>query len=729
MIITRQKKIPWSWVLMTHLPWAAMLFASAVNTVVFTLEVRKFTANPTRIAMLFTMMGFVWLILSPCIHFISDRVWTRWGRRKIFYFPGIALQVILIPFIPFAPNLSVLVGMFVVNQLSTIITQPKESLAQEVIPNHLRGRGAIIQTIFVQTGLFAYNIALIGRFDDVLFDTPLSGFFGGLLRGEHLMFWVFSAALLSVIFIVGLGIKEMKPKNFSSLREDLGGKITLWRFVKKLFIDCFAGSLWPIYLLIVARVLYAMNLGAMVVLMYTDQWGYSTQDMGTNQALSMIMSMAAMTFLFPLIDRYNRLKTFKSIISFGLTLKLAWYVFVMFFCPDNRPALWQILLIGESIGIVGHFASAVCSPLIYEFVPIDRLGTANAGIGMVGGLLGTLIWPLIGAWITFFSTLLYPAAGNNASTVLAQNMNRAEARVMVKQWEQQTGGTYAATLVTPFGVEAKEGRQWDFRQIDPEAEKIKEKIARIEDRINALKGEIADAEFKKQEDIRLVKQAAMDERVAEVKALDALLEEKALAFRAFLETVLGDRLTDSREAILNAGIENGLFSLDLAIMYPIDDKTISRMVRELALQLEKSLTEVDARSIEIDGKPALRIAAVLKPDAAFDAAIDPAVIEAVNSWVSSNGGLSLTEEQRVLLGEMTQSAASVLTGYRNYAALPFPEKGYKPQTYHYFSAYLLMAITDIGALLILGLISRLEKKGKIKRLGAMESEPEKGPES
>ena len=71
MIITRQKNIPWSWVFMTYLPWAAMLFASAVGTVVMTLELRKFTANPATIAMLTSMIGLCWMIFNPITHFLS----------------------------------------------------------------------------------------------------------------------------------------------------------------------------------------------------------------------------------------------------------------------------------------------------------------------------------------------------------------------------------------------------------------------------------------------------------------------------------------------------------------------------------------------------------------------------------------------------------------------------------------------------------------------------------
>jgi hypothetical protein len=721
MIITRQKNVPWSWVVMTHLPYAAMLFASAVNTVVFTLEIRKFTANPTSISLLLSLMGICWLVVNPSIHFISDRIWTRWGRRKCFYVPAILCQVLLIPFIPFAPNLPVLLCMFVTNVLLSIVSQPKESLAQEVIPNHMRGRGAIVQTVFVQSGLLAYNIALIGRFDDVMLTNPLSGLLGAL-RSEYVMFWVCSAALLAVVLIVGLGIKEMKPAVFTSLREDLGGKITLWRFIKRLFIDCFSGAWWPIYLLAFSRALYTLNLGAMVVLMYTDQWGYSTQAMGTNQAIIQLITVLSLGFLIPVIDKFDRLKTFRFIIILGMSLKIVWYLTVMLICPDNRPALWQILVIGESISIVGALVGAVTGPLVYEFVPVDKLGTANAGLGMFGGLLGMILGPMMGLWITYYSTVFYPAAGSNVSTVLEQNMTPKQAKELTVRWHEETGETYHAKLITPFGMQAKEGRQWDFRQIDKSAEKVKKDISHLESKINVLQREIDDAVLKKQDDIRIIKQTERAGLVAEVKNLEATLAGKAAAFRTYLETALGDRLTDGSEAVTGATLEKNQFSLDLSIMYPLDEKTINRINRELNLKLEQSWENVTVSTSGSNSKILLKVSATLKPNGSEKTEITPVVMNAVRSYFSRTPDLPVSDGQIKRFGELAQSAVAVLAGYRNFATLPFPDQRYKPQTYDYFSAYILMIITDFIALYILWLMARLEKKGKITRLGALEDQ-------
>ena len=61
-------------------------------------------------------------------------------------------------------------------------------------------------------------------------------------------------------------------------------------------------------------------------------------------------------------------------------------------------------------------------------------------------------------------------------------------------------------------------------------------------------------------------------------------------------------------------------------------------------------------------------------------------------------------------------------GHRNNVVMPFAHPKYAPQRVDYFSSYILMALTDAIAILIIVLIVYLEKKGKIKRRGKLEDE-------
>ncbi|MFP4145575.1 MAG: MFS transporter [Phycisphaeraceae bacterium] len=762
MIVTRQKHVPWLWVVLSHLPWAAMLFASAVTTIVFTLEVRKFTANPAAIATVLTVTGIVTMFIEPFINFISDRIWTRFGRRKIFYVPAILGQATLILFIPLAPGLGALVTMMVAHLILISASKPKESLVQEIVPNHQRGRASVLHSIFVNIGLFSYNIALIGRFDDLFLDHPLEGIFD-YLTGESLMFFVFSAALLSIVLIVGLGVKEIRPPRITSVREDLGGKITPWRFIKRFFVDCFSSEWWPIYLLALSQVLYGLKLGGMVALMYTDQWGYSTQALGTNQAIVQLISVGAIAFAATFIDRWDRMLTYGGIVVLGMGLKIFWYCYVMFLVPDQRPELWEILVFGETIGIVGMFVGVVTYPLVYEFVPIDKMGTANAGLGLFRGVMGMILGPLMGFWIGWWSIWFLPAAGSTAVAVLDDEVTEAEMTQMVDQWEQEVAAqdsersleevTYYAEMLVPYGTELAASRQWSFREKDPEAETIREKITELDQELTDVQRDIdTELMYADEASPELVeKKEELQTRIDERKAA---LDSRAQAFREFLRSKLGDRLARGEGTLRNLEFDGERVSMTSRIAYPATRSNFKHMAKELKVNLElegwrsvevaqiaggekwllggdfgqgdeaedkaeaawQTISEAEAQS---EG-PLLQIAATKSE---LVEQIDPAERDLYRDAVSgyfARTDAEATDLEKKRAASLLESVAEVAVGYRTNLEFPFPDIGYQPQKYDYFSSYLLMIITDVIAIGLILMLLRMEKQGRIHRLGAME---------
>jgi len=75
---------------------------------------------------------------------MSDRIWTRWGRRKIFliiYFSGLATIYF---FYPLAPNIFVFVTIMFLASIVSIFGGSFESLKLEIVPPYLRGRSGAI---------------------------------------------------------------------------------------------------------------------------------------------------------------------------------------------------------------------------------------------------------------------------------------------------------------------------------------------------------------------------------------------------------------------------------------------------------------------------------------------------------------------------------------------------------------------------------------------------------
>lgn len=726
MIITRQKSVPWIWVASAHLPWAAMLFASAANTVVFTLEIRKFTANPAAIATLMSVTGFLTILTGPFINWLSDRIWTRWGRRKIFYVPAVVAQATLILFVPFAPNLAWLAFIYFLQFVALSFKAPNEVLNQEIIPNHQRGRAAVFNKIYVQFGLMAYNLALIGRFDDILPNAPLRRFFNAA-SGEVLIFIVFALALLSVVLLVSLGIKEIRPNRLPDMRAELGGRITPWRICKRLFLDVFSSEWWPLYLLALSQAMYGVKLGGMVALMYTDQWGYSTQVLGFTQGVGQLASIFLVMLVFPLADRYDRLKMYLLCVWLGMIGKFIWYGYVMLLVPDNRPSILEIILVGEGINLLGQLASIISFPLVYEFIPLNKLGTASAGLGIFRGVIGLVLGPLMGFWLFGYSKIFMPGAGNEVVVTFARPVAAEHVEARAAAWEEETGREIWTSLRKPFGVEADVGRTWAIRIHDTEAEQLQARIEDLGAQLTDLQREVDSARIRGEATpgALLERKDALN---AELRTVRAEQAGHAADFREFLRRQLEGEIASVAEGVLSIERAGDRIVLVGRTAFPVPEDGVGAFVEELDLKLDWGAAApegVEPFVIDVDPADPTRIVVSGHAPAELSDADDPdpELAAHVRERVAA-----LEDPERVYRAayRLAAATAEILAGDRNTLLRAFPESHYRPHKVDYFSSYLLMALTDIIAIVIAMYLIRAEKAGKIRRRGKIEDEAARG---
>jgi Na+/melibiose symporter-like transporter len=722
MIITRQKDVPWIWAAFAHLPWAAMLFASAASTIVFTLEIRKFTANPAAIATLLTFTGFLTMFTAPLANWVSDRVWSKWGRRKVFYVPAVFAQGVLILFVPFAPDLMWLAIIYFFQFVAASFKSPNESLNQEVVPNHQRGRAAVLNKCYVQFGLMAYNLALIGRFDDVYPNAPISNFLTNI-TGEKLMFVVFSLALLSVVLLVSLGFKEIRPNKLKLMKEDLGGKVTAWRITKQLFIDVFKAEWWPLYLLAISQAMYGVKLGGMVALMYTDQWEYSAQVLGTTQGVAQLVSIIFVLLVFPLADKFDKLKFYLVAITLGLIGKLLWYAYVMLVVPDNRPSIMEIILIGEAINMLGQLAGIISYPLVYEFIPLNKLGTASAGLGLFRGFLGMVIGPMVGIWLLYYSNIFMPGAGSNVVVVMEQPVDEAYMEGLKEEWEIETGQRIWVNMYKPFGVKLDESRQWEVRIRDEDAEQLQNKIALAEAELTDIQRDIDSFNIRGE----TVGRAPLDHKAETTFELSQLRQQQTAlseGFRAYLYERLGDQLASLEEGFRSIEVSGNTVTIEAETALAVEQQQAENMREELALKL--GIDEAQVR-FERSGSndEFVTIAATFPEDYQLDIEAEPEISEYVEALLAGGGTSEAMVSNAI---DLATAAEEVTEGIRNSILMPFPDTNYKPQKVDYFSSYLLMAITDVFAIMIAIYLIRAEKAGKIQRRGKIEDEASGGHE-
>jgi MFS family permease len=390
---TGQTQVPWSWIAVLSLPWASMVYFDLISNVAITFKLREFISVPILLTLVGSFNVLFNIAVGASCNFASDRVWTRWGRRKPFLLIGWVVVAIGCLIVPSIGNFWVIVGLLFLYEMLRDLATPYESLCNEVVPPGQRGRANAAYT-FARQGMTAvFFYVVIGRWDD---SYSLPG--GFVLSGQQLVFW--SASLVAVVTILLVSrIKEEKPKE---KMESL--KVPTWRemcgHARNFGKEVFGSKQWrSIYTVAIAQMIFWMDFGSLAPLLYTEQWGFSKQVYGD---LLAIASVATLVVFLPLsgwvADHWDRVKAFQ-VLAVAMTLNhLALFLYLQ--TLSGPPSFKEVLvfkLLNIGIGTVGTVTSVA---MMFDYVPRRRLGTVLAGVGLSRGIASLLVNNGIGAWVT-----------------------------------------------------------------------------------------------------------------------------------------------------------------------------------------------------------------------------------------------------------------------------------------------------------------------------------------
>lgn len=394
-IETQQKRIPWRWVLLLAiLQQARILVIFASGSMTFTM--RKFIESPMLINSISSLdILFNLLIAAPCLYY-SDRIWTRYGRRKPFVLVSFAALAVVLLLLPLAGGVVPMVVLIVLWLIFWDVGSTFDTLVMEIIPPDQRGRASALNA-WLMNGIIMLNAVVItGRFDDVVH----SGI--ATLRGEQLIYWWAAACLIFCLVFIALFVREQRPPEPPPPSHGNG-----W---KGAFANIFAEkTLWPVYLLVFSTILMQTGLGAIDPLLMTEQWGYSKQDMGTNVFVGGMINLVLVIPLIGIIaDKMDRLKMFSIGVVGTLLGQMLYYIFVQFLLPDRRPSIGQMIFFGQIMSMVGQFSTIAMLPLIFEYIPRDKMGTAQAGLNFVRSVTRLITLNGIGVWVTLYSQWFLP---------------------------------------------------------------------------------------------------------------------------------------------------------------------------------------------------------------------------------------------------------------------------------------------------------------------------------
>lgn len=392
---TQHKKIPWRWVILLQLLNNVRILALfASGSMVFTM--RKYIDSPIIINSVSSLdVLFNILIAAPCLYY-SDRIWTRSGRRLPFVLASFLVMAVVITLLPLVGS-AIPMGVLVVLWLIFWdVGSTYEILVMEIIPPDQRLRASAINAWLFNLIIMLSAVVISGRFDDVVRSV------GVTLRGEALIYWWGAICLVFCALFLWLFVRENKPTGPPP--EDHGNGFT--GAIKNLVAE---RSLWPVYFLAFSTVLMQSGLGAIDPLLMTEQWGYSKQDIGTN---IFVGGMINLVLIIPLIgviaDKMDRLKMFSLGVIGTLLAQIAYYVFVQFILADRRPTIFQMIIFGQIMSILGQFAGIALQPLIFDYIPRDKMGTAQAGLNFVRSITRLLTLNGIGLWVAYYSKWFLP---------------------------------------------------------------------------------------------------------------------------------------------------------------------------------------------------------------------------------------------------------------------------------------------------------------------------------
>lgn len=102
-IRTQLPRVPWAWCLAMQMPWFVFLYIEFCSSATVTFTLRKFIEHPQLIALVGSLNTAYNMIIGASANYASDKVWTRFGRRRPFLLIALVSAAGFLVFIPFVP--------------------------------------------------------------------------------------------------------------------------------------------------------------------------------------------------------------------------------------------------------------------------------------------------------------------------------------------------------------------------------------------------------------------------------------------------------------------------------------------------------------------------------------------------------------------------------------------------------------------------------------------------
>lgn len=405
-ILTQQPRAPWLWVVLIQFPWFTMNVIENLSNTMLTFTLREFTSTAWVITLVTSFNVFFNMVVGSACTYQSDRIWTRWGRRRPFLIAGSAVSFVFLVAIPLVRDFWLLVVVLCFYEMVRDIGSPIEPLEKEVVPAPQRGRAQAITQLARVGGALFFSVVLLGRFDA----TYALG--GWVVEGRQFVYWVGAAIALGTAAFYLFAVKEVPPVDRPAMTTPrparpwrLPSPARTGRVLGQFFRDVF-GSRHNLALLMVGVLMavFWTDLGNLQPLLITEQFGYSKQTLGWIQGFGQVFTLVVVLPLSGwLADRCDRVTLFKLCAAGMVVHHVGFYVYTRYFAPDGVPPVAVLLAFSALFFAVGNVGVIAAVAMQFDFIESNRMGTITAGLQISRTLSNLLTRNAIGVWVSIYS--------------------------------------------------------------------------------------------------------------------------------------------------------------------------------------------------------------------------------------------------------------------------------------------------------------------------------------
>lgn len=174
------------------------------------------------------------LLIQPLIGAMSDGTWTRFGRRKPYFMIGALLGSVAVMFMPYVPELWMVVGLFwILDASMNTAMEPYRALVGDSLNKEQRPAGFAIQSFMIAIGqILAGLMPLIMLFFGV----------SGIAEGNNIpdivkySFVVGVVAMLSTMLWTIFTTEEIPPPNIEEFIKENEKKRSLSGAIREIYL-------------------------------------------------------------------------------------------------------------------------------------------------------------------------------------------------------------------------------------------------------------------------------------------------------------------------------------------------------------------------------------------------------------------------------------------------------------------------------------------------------------